>query len=99
MAGLQAATHWNTVKDFRWHKTTHSPNWYEIPGSVADSLDPTGPAAAEPDSTTAIDSCTLPAPESAPEPVKEPIEETQALYAPMAAGSVGTSVVEDDDEM
>jgi len=18
------------VKDFRWHKTTHSPNWYEI---------------------------------------------------------------------
>lgn len=29
-AGLQTATHWNTVKDFRWHKTTHSPNWYEI---------------------------------------------------------------------
>lgn len=29
-AGLQQAAHWNTVKDFRWHKTTHSPNWYEI---------------------------------------------------------------------
>lgn len=32
-AGLQAAHHWNTVVDFRWHKSTHSPHWYEIPGS------------------------------------------------------------------
>lgn len=34
-AGLVTAHHWNTVVDFRWHKNTHSPNWYEIPGATA----------------------------------------------------------------
>jgi hypothetical protein len=34
MAGLQAAAHWSTVVDFRWHKSTASPNCHEIPVSI-----------------------------------------------------------------
>jgi hypothetical protein len=34
VAGLQAAAHWNTVVDFRWHKSTASPNWFEIPARM-----------------------------------------------------------------
>jgi hypothetical protein len=25
------ATCWDNVKDFRWHKSTHSPNWRVMP--------------------------------------------------------------------
>ena len=30
-AGLVDAHHWDDVVDFRWHKSTKSPNWYIIP--------------------------------------------------------------------
>ena len=30
-AGLQGAHDWDNVVDFRWHKTTPSPNWHVIP--------------------------------------------------------------------
>mmetsp|Transcript_7243 Transcript_7243/g.12041 ORF Transcript_7243/g.12041 Transcript_7243/m.12041 type:complete len:138 (+) Transcript_7243:2-415(+) len=41
-AALSAAKCWDNVVDFRWHKSTPSPNWYVIPdeeravGSVQD---------------------------------------------------------------
>jgi hypothetical protein len=31
VANLNGAENWNNVVDFRWHRTTASPNWSVIP--------------------------------------------------------------------
>ena len=46
-AGLRDARCWDNVVDFRWHRTTPSPNWFMIPvadrfASLPQNLAPTG---------------------------------------------------------
>jgi hypothetical protein len=84
-AGLEAAHHWNTVVDFRWHKSTHSPNWYEIPtadsaAAAAGSVPPLLEASEVNASQVTAETSTAPAPALAP------------------AGAVQTQTQEDDDE-
>jgi hypothetical protein len=37
IAGLAEASSWSNVVDFRWHRSTHSPNWYIIGTSSEDT--------------------------------------------------------------
>ena len=88
--------HWSDVVDFRWHRTTQSPNWYIIPE------DQRCPVSMDTDTASGVGGPIVPQPDA---PLVAQIDKTAESSTAPPAPPISEDVVagcgddEDEDEL